>query len=102
MMTKAMILAALAAAALAAPAQANLESRYDARSDRQSMRIDRGVSNGHINAQEAARLQAQQARIDTNQSRLAADGYSRRDHARISARQAKANRTIGRARFNRR
>jgi hypothetical protein len=101
--SKGLILAAFGSALFVAPAQAaSLDDRYESRSLRQATRIDRGVSNGRINPHEAARLNAQQGRIDTRQDRLAADGYTRRDHARISHRQADAARNIGRAGYNRR
>jgi hypothetical protein len=103
LLSKSLILAAFGAALFVAPAQAaSLDDRYESRSVRQTTRIDRGVSTGRINEREAARLYAQQGRIDTRQDRLAADGYTRRDHARISNRQVDAARNIRRARYNRR
>jgi hypothetical protein len=103
LISKTLIFAAFGAALFVAPAQAaSLDARYESRSARQTTRIDRGVSSGRINEREAARLYGQQGRIDTRQDRLAADGYTRRDHARISNRQADAGRNIGRARYNRR
>lgn len=73
------------------------------RDSRQETRIATGTANGGINATEAARLDNQQARIDNKQTRLAADGYfSRRDYARVDYAQDKANRSIHRARYNRR
>jgi hypothetical protein len=109
-MSKSFHLAIIAAAVLAAvpalaetPGSARRFTATENRDARQDTRIDNGVTGGGINANEAARLEAQQARIDTSETRLAADGnFSRRDYARIDYRQDKANRSIFRARNNRR
>lgn len=75
----------------------------EARQARQDARIDRGIANGRINPHEADRLDRQQTRIDRMQNRLAADGnFSRRDYARIDARQRAASHRIYRTRHNRR
>jgi len=98
--------AALPAAAVPAAAQTPSDARLAAtqnRDARQDQRIAAGVAGGGINSNEAARLGAQQGRIDTAEARLASDGrYSRRDFARISARQNRASADIARARRNRR
>lgn len=88
--------------AAATPSQQRL-AVTESRDARQDTRIATGLGNGQINANEAAHLNAQQARIDNSQARLAADGrFSRRDYARVDYRQDKANRNIARARNNRR
>lgn len=92
----------------AAPAFATPTPRSDARyaatenrDSRQDARIANGVAAGQINAHEAARLNASQARVDNAQARLSADGYfSRRDYARVSYRQHRANYGITRTRRN--
>jgi hypothetical protein len=85
------------------PGSARRITATENRDQRQETRIDTGVAGGGINANEAAHLNAQQARIDTTQTRLAADGnFSRRDYAKVDYRQDKANRSIFRARNNRR
>ena len=109
-MSKPFHLAIIAAAVLAAipalaqtPGSARRITATENRDQRQETRIDAGVAGGGINANEAARLNAQPARIDTTEARLAADGnFSRLDYARVGFRQNKANRSIFRARNNRR
>ncbi|MBC7519969.1 MAG: hypothetical protein H7268_02575 [Sandarakinorhabdus sp.] len=109
-MSKPFNIAILAAALLAAtparaqtPGSAHRITATENRDTRQETRIDTGVAGGGINANEASHLNAQQARIDTAQTRLAADGnFSRRDYARVDYRQDRANRSIFRARNNRR
>ena len=108
-MSKPFHLAIIAAAVLAAipalaqtPGSARRLAATENRDARQETRIDTGVAGGGINANEAAYLNARQARIDTTQTRLAADGnFSRRDYARVDYLQDKANRSIFRARNNR-
>jgi len=98
------------AIATAVPAAATPTPRSDARyaatenrDARQDQRIANGLAAGQINTNEAARLNASQARIDNTQARLSADGYfSRRDYARVTYRQNRASFGIGRARYNRR
>ncbi len=101
-----LVLAAGLAAAVPAIAQTPSDARLAAtqsRDARQEQRIAAGVANGSINSREAARLDAQQGRIDNAEARLASDGrYSRRDFARINARQNRASAEIARARHNRR
>ncbi|MFZ4689607.1 MAG: hypothetical protein ACOYLS_10250 [Polymorphobacter sp.] len=90
-------------AAAATPGSDRRLAATETRDTAQERRITAGASNGTINANEAARLNAQQAGIDRTQTRLAADGqFSRRDYARVDYRQDKANRNIARARNNRR
>ncbi len=107
MMTKPLILIALAGIAMQIPALAAAQTpgsqrrlaATEARDSRQQQRIATGVANGRIDTQEAARLNARSAHIDNVQSRLASDGhYSRRDFARVSYRENRANRGIARAR----
>jgi hypothetical protein len=106
---RAAAISVLLALGTALPAQAQTPgsdrriAATDAREAQQTTRIDAGVANGSINANEATRLQNQQTRIDGSADRLAADGqYSRRDHARVASRQNAASRNIGAARRNRR
>lgn len=109
MLIKSACLIALAGASLAAlPAAAQTAgsdrrlAASETRQGWQETRIASGVASGSINANEAARLDARQGRIDNSQQRLAADGnFSRRDHVRVSHRQNHVSRSIGRARFNR-
>ncbi len=90
-------------AAAATPASDRRFAATENRDARQDTRITTGLANGSINAQEAARLDAQQARIDTSQARLASDGhFSRKDQARIHVRQDVASRSIARKRHNQR
>lgn len=100
----AIIAAALLSAVQALAATPGSDRRITAtenRDQRQETRIDKGADGGAINANEAAHLNAQQARIDSAQTRLAADGnFSRRDYARVDYRQDRANRSIFRARHN--
>ena len=101
------ILLAAGLAAVPAMASTNASERRlaatESRDARQESRISNGLANDQITTREAAHLNAQQARIDTSQARLAADGhFSRRDYARVDHRQDKANRHIARARNNRR
>lgn len=107
--TRAAILAVFvlagAAAAQATPHDASgyRNASIESREARQDGRIASGLGSGQINANEAARLGAQKARIDSSQARLSADGrYSRSDYQRIDYRQDKASRSITRARNNRR
>ena len=109
-MSKPFNIAILAAALLVAvpalaqtPGSARRITATENRDTREETRIDKGVADGQINANEAAHLNDQQARIDTAQTRLAADGnFSRRDYAKVDYRQDRANRSIFRARNNRR
>lgn len=107
-MTRLPSLAIAAMSILAVPATATPRSdaRYAAtetRDSRQDSRIAAGTASGQITPYEAARLSAGQTRVDNTQARLSADGYfSRRDYARVSYRQARANFSIARARNDRR
>ncbi len=95
-------IAATAAQADVDPSQRRL-SQVETRNSRQDARIAAGTANGSINTAEAARLDSREARIDSSEARLASDGnFSRRDQARINARQNRASASIYRGRHNRR
>jgi len=55
-------------------AQAQTLNRVDQREVRQEARIERGVASGQLTLREAARLNAEQARIDRTEARAKADG----------------------------
>jgi hypothetical protein len=77
------------------------EDVFAARDARQQTRIANGIANGQINSREAARLEAQQSRIDRAEARAEANGrVNRREFARIEARQNRASAHIYRARHN--
>lgn len=95
------MLAALIAAAIApAYAQTNAPNAapgYTQRDINQEKRIEQGLQSGQLNTREAARLQAEQARIDKIESNSLRDGQlSAQERARINAAQNKASADIAR------
>jgi hypothetical protein len=88
----------LATLMLAVPA----EARVNQRQDRQQQRIAKGISNGKLTAQEAARLEQQQAQIDRYEARSRADGrgLNRAERARLENKQDRASKSIYRKKHN--
>ena len=76
--------------------------RIDARQAKQQKRIQQGINSGQISPGEAARLNAQQDRIELLEDRVEADGVlSGKERARLAHRQNKASRNIHRMKHNR-
>lgn len=76
--------------------------RIDARQAKQQKRIQQGVNSGQISPGEAARLNAQQDRIERLEDWVEADGVlSGKERARLAHRQNKASRNIHRKKHNR-
>jgi hypothetical protein len=107
MKKKNLILAlALAAAGSAfaqgAPVDPTATPRIDRREARQQKRIDQGVASGQLTPKEAARLQAQQGRIETAEARAKSDGVvTAKERAALTHRQNKASRNIRRNKHDR-
>lgn len=73
------------------------DTRRDWRSDRQQERIDQGIASGEVTNREAARLNAQQYRIDRRINRAEADGtVTTREKVGIERAQNRASRNIWR------
>jgi len=71
--------------------------RVDRREARQQQRIDQGVASGKLTPREAARMQAQQGRIEAAEARAKSDGVvTARERAGLAKRQNKASRNIRR------
>jgi len=69
----------------------------------QQKRIDQGVASGRLTPREAGRLEAQQAKIKQDETRMKADGnLSRRERTKLTKEQNRASRTIFRKKHNRR
>jgi hypothetical protein len=72
------------------------------RQHRDQRRIHQGIRNGELTRREAARLEAQQARIRAAERRARADGHiTPRDRYRINRRLNHANRNIYRQKHDR-
>jgi hypothetical protein len=87
------------AATTAAFAQAANDStatpRVDRREARQQQRIGQGVASGQLTPKETARLEAQQGRIETAETRAKSDGVvTAKERAHLARRQNKASRNI--------
>lgn len=80
------VFAVLIVTAAAASAQTGRHYRrgnINARQENQQDRIARGINNGSLTAGEAARLESQEARINSIESRLRENGLSRSERARL-------------------
>jgi hypothetical protein len=90
--TFAAIMCSLATLAVAVPAQAGVNQRQK----HQQHRIAKGINNGSLTAQEATRLEQQQARTARYEARSRADGngLNRAERARLRAKQNRAGRNI--------
>jgi uncharacterized membrane protein YebE (DUF533 family) len=92
----------IATAAIGAQAQ-TATPHVDMRQDRQEQRIEQGVANGSLTAQETHRLDKQQARIDTMEAKAKADGkVTARERNKLRAAQDAASRDIHRKKHNNR
>ncbi len=91
------LLAAGAAFAQTVPANPTATPHIDKREARQQHRIQQGVASGQLTPREAARLQAQQGRIQAEEARAKSDGVvTAKERQRIAHRQNKASRNIRR------
>jgi hypothetical protein len=102
-MKKLLIPALLAAALAATMAQAAGTNTpgLDQRQENQDRRIEQGVESGALNANEAARLEGQQNRVQRAEDRAKADGVvTRKERAALHHRQDHTSRTIHRKKHN--
>jgi len=84
-------------AALAAVAPAGAATVIDQRQENQERRIDQGIQSGQLTGPEAERLQRQQNRIETMESKAQADGkVSAAERRKIRRAQNRASRRIWR------
>lgn len=75
--------------------------RVDRRETRQQNRIQQGTESGQLTTKESMHLQKQQDRINTMEAKAKADGVvTRKERARITHAQNKANRNIYRKKHN--
>lgn len=89
------MLAALIAAAVSPAFAQTTAAGYTQRDINQEKRIEQGLQSGQLDTREAARLQAEQARIDAMESRALRDGQlTAAERARIDAAQNKASADI--------
>ncbi|GMV59709.1 MAG: hypothetical protein AMXMBFR72_28030 [Betaproteobacteria bacterium] len=92
---KRQMLAALIAAAVSPAFAQTAAPGYTQRDINQEKRIEQGLQSGQLNTREAARLQAEQARIDRMESNALRDGQlTAQERARINAAQNKAGADI--------
>jgi hypothetical protein len=67
----------------------------------QEQRIQQGVNSGQVTPREAGRLDAQQARIQQQESRMKSDGQlTGRERAKLTREQNRASRNIYRKKHN--
>ena len=67
----------------------------------QEQRIQQGINSGQLTPREAGRLEAQQTRIQQQESRMKADGQlTNRERARLTREQNRASRNIYRKKHN--
>lgn len=67
----------------------------------QQQRIQQGINNGRLTPAEAGRLEAQQAKIRQDESRMKADGtLTPRERRKLAREQNRASRTIYRKKHN--
>lgn len=91
------MLAAVIAAAVSPAFAQTAAPGYTQRDINQEKRIEQGLQSGQLNTREAARLQAEQARIDRMQASALRDGkLTAVERARIGAAQNKASADIAR------
>ena len=78
-------LAAALMAVIALPALAQTATpRADVRQSNQAQRIEQGVASGQLNAREAARMEAGQARVEAIEDNAKADGVvTKKERARL-------------------
>lgn len=75
----------------------------DQRQINQERRIEQGVASGSLTAGEAARLEAQQARVETREAVMKADGtLTAVERAKLTNQQNRASRNIYMKKHNRR
>lgn len=98
MKKQALIVLVTLAMAGAAFAQADPATpRVDRREARQQKRINQGVASGQLTPKEAARMEAQQGRIENAEARAKSDGVvTAKERAALAKRQNKASRNIHR------
>lgn len=78
------------------------QGTVDKRQDNQAERIASGTASGQLTPREQRRLNQEQARIARGEERAAADGVvTRKEKARMHARQRHANAHIGHAKHDR-
>jgi hypothetical protein len=101
MFTRAIFAVAFAAIGTTAYAQAGTPG-VDQRQANQAARIERGIDSGALNAREAGRLEAGQARIERMEGRAKADGVvTGRERARLHDAQDLQSRRIYRQKHDR-
>jgi Ni/Co efflux regulator RcnB len=94
------LLAATFAATMAHADGANTPG-LDQRQENQQHRIDQGVESGALNANEAARLEGQQNRVQRAEDRAKSDGVvTGKERAALHHRQDHTSRTIARKKHN--
>jgi len=98
----ALLLSVLATfAATPAHAEGTNTPTLDQRQENQERRIEQGVESGALNANEAARLEAQQNRVQRAEDRAKADGVvTGKERAALHHRQDHASGTIVRKKHN--
>ncbi len=97
---RAAILAAILASTTTHAAGTNTPV-LDQRQENQERRIEQGVESGALNANEAARLEAQQNRVQRAEDRAKADGVvTRRERAVLHHRQDHTSGNIARKKHN--
>lgn len=96
MRTTKFILAALAVSLTTVAVAAPAEARVNQRQAKQQQRIDKGISNGSLNAREVNRLQRQQGLIAAYEARSRADGpgMTKAERLRLEAMQDRASKNI--------
>jgi hypothetical protein len=97
------LLLSVAATFAATPAHAEGTNTpaLDQRQENQARRIEQGIESGALNANEAARLEGQQNRVQRAEDRAKADGVvTGKEHAALHHRQGHASGNIGRKKHN--
>jgi hypothetical protein len=97
-------LASLLIAGLLGTTTASAETAREAkREENQEQRIQEGAASGSINAEEQAKLDAHQARIDGAEAKAEADGkVTKKEKAKIERMQDRRNRSIVHKKHNKR
>lgn len=71
------------------------------REERQQARIDQGVKSGELTAEETAKLEKEQAKIEADRQKALSDGkLSRKEKAKLTREQNRASRHIYREKHN--
>ena len=96
MKTRNLLAAAIAALFIApAIAQTPVTPKVDKRQENQAARIEQGKASGQLNAKEAARLEAGQARVAAAETKAKADGkVTKKERAKLQHKENKQSRHI--------